>query len=77
MKRRGVGCLGYGRLTPFSAQQLDGMKPPFTANHPEEEALVINPTASMKMGERYSVEQIGDTHPITRFFLDGKYFSRP
>ncbi len=38
---------------------------------------MINPTASMKMGERYSVEQIGDTHPITRFFLDGKYFLRP
>jgi short-subunit dehydrogenase len=38
---------------------------------------MIDPTTGMKMGERYAVERIGDTHPFTGFFLDGKYFLAP
>jgi short-subunit dehydrogenase len=38
---------------------------------------MIDPNTGMKMGERYSVGQIGDTHPFTGFFLDGKYFLAP
>lgn len=28
---------------------------------------MIDPTTGMKMGERYSVAKIGDTHPFTAF----------
>jgi hypothetical protein len=38
---------------------------------------MIDPTTGMKMGERYSVAPIGDTHPFAGFFLDGKYFLAP
>ncbi|RJX79007.1 SDR family NAD(P)-dependent oxidoreductase [Pseudomonas sp. LS-2] len=38
---------------------------------------MIDPDTGMKIGERYSVEKIGDTHPFTGFFLDGKYFLAP
>jgi NAD(P)-dependent dehydrogenase (short-subunit alcohol dehydrogenase family) len=53
------------------------MTPSSTSNQPEEEAFMIDPTTGMKMGERYSVAKIGDTHPFTGFFFDGKYFLAP
>lgn len=38
---------------------------------------MIDPKTGMKPGERYSVELLGDTHPFTGFFLDGKYYLAP
>jgi short-subunit dehydrogenase len=38
---------------------------------------MIDPTTGMKPGERYSFDRLGDTHPFTGFFLDGKYFRAP
>lgn len=39
--------------------------------------MKIDPATGMKPGERYSVERLGDTHPFTGFFLDGKYYLAP
>jgi short-subunit dehydrogenase len=38
---------------------------------------VIDSKTGMKPGERYSIERLGDTHPFTGFFLDGKYYLAP
>lgn len=38
---------------------------------------MIDSKTGMKPGERYSIDRLGDTHPFTGFFLDGKYYLAP
>ncbi|MGH8415825.1 MAG: SDR family oxidoreductase [Pseudomonas sp.] len=38
---------------------------------------MIDSKTGMKPGERYFVERLGDTHPFSGFFLDGKYYLAP
>jgi short-subunit dehydrogenase len=50
---------------------------PLLAYQPSEAITVIDSKTGMKPGERYSVARLGDTHPFTGFFLDGKYYLAP
>nr|WP_314580228.1 SDR family oxidoreductase [uncultured Pseudomonas sp.] len=38
---------------------------------------MLDSKTGMKPGRQYRVEQMGDTHPFTGFFLDGKYYLAP